>query len=298
MWATLGYLPFYAPSPTKRRPREQIDALKAHIWKVCCDSRPVTVRQVFYRLVSAGVVAKDEKEYKSTVCRLMGLMRDSGELPFSWVSDNTRWMRKPRTYTSMGEALRLTVETYRRAVWVNQPVYIEIWLEKDALMGVVRQETEPWDVPLMVARGFSSKTFLHSAAEAIVAQGKPAYIYHFGDLDPSGLSAASKVEAGLRKYAPGAEIHFERVAVTRQHVELYSLPTRATKKSDSRAKNFKGESVDVDALPPLVLRQMVRDCIARHLDKNTYEQLMIAEKAERELLRDFLGGIIDDDHET
>ena len=79
------------------------------------------------------------------------------------------------------------------------PVYVEVWVEKDALSGVLFEETEVYDVPLMTARGYSSLSFLHSAAEAIQDKGKPAYIYHFGDLDPSGVDAARDIETKLRR---------------------------------------------------------------------------------------------------
>src|SRR5262249_50961498 len=79
---------------------------------------------------------------------------------------------------------------YRRDLWAAMPVYVEVWCEKDALAGVLMEETETYDVPLMVARGYASLSFLHSAAMAISAKDKPAYIYHFGDYDPSGVDAA------------------------------------------------------------------------------------------------------------
>jgi hypothetical protein len=92
--------------------------------------------------------------------------------------------------------------------------YVEIWLEKDALSGVLYPVTSEWDVPLMVTRGYSSLSFLHEAAEAITDQGKPAYIYYFGGHDPSGRDITRATEAGLREFAPAAEIHFKRIAVT------------------------------------------------------------------------------------
>jgi hypothetical protein len=153
------------------------------------------------------------------------------------------------------------------------------------LSGVLYEETRVYDVPLMVARGYSSLSFLHSAAEAIKAYGKPAHIYHFGDLDPSGQDAARDIEAKLRRYAPEAEIHFERVAVTRQQVEQWDLPTRPTKMSDTRAKKFNNaQSVELDAIPAAQLRQLVRECIERHIDQQQLNILRAAEKSERELL--------------
>jgi hypothetical protein len=147
------------------------------------------------------------------------------------------------------------------------------------------EETEVYDVPLMVARGYSSLSFLHSAAMAIEAKGKPAYIYHFGDLDPSGVDAARDIEAKLRRYAPDAEIHFERPAVTRAQADEWNLPTRPTKMTDSRAKKFGSPtSVELDAIPAAKLRQLVRDCIERHINQDQLALLRVAEKSERELL--------------
>jgi hypothetical protein len=80
---------------------------------------------------------------------------------------------------------------------------------------VIVKETERYDVPLMVSRGFSSDTYLQSAAEAIKAESKPTFIYQFGDHDPSGIWIAKQIERGLRHHAPDSEIYFERVARSR-----------------------------------------------------------------------------------
>ena len=77
---------------------------------------PMTVRQVFYQLVTREVIAKTEGEYKTTVIRLLTEMRLAQEIPFSWIADSTRWMRKPNTYDSLKDMLDLTAQTYRRAV--------------------------------------------------------------------------------------------------------------------------------------------------------------------------------------
>ena len=92
-------------------------------------------------MVSLGTIAKTEGEYKSTVVRLLGQMRREKVIPFDWLSDSTRWMRKPTSFSSLDEALRRTAQTYRRALWDNQDTYVEIWLEKDALAGVIFEET-------------------------------------------------------------------------------------------------------------------------------------------------------------
>ena len=95
--------------------------------------------------------------------------------------------RKPTAFTGVADALEYWAAAYRRDLWAASPVYVEVWCEKDALSGVLYEETKVYDVPLMVARGFSSLTFLHSAAGGNQRQRQArAHIYHFGDLDPSG----------------------------------------------------------------------------------------------------------------
>jgi hypothetical protein len=276
----------YRPGSIKRfrRTKAAVGDVRAAIYDVLADANPQTVRQVFYALTVRGLIQKVEGEYKQTVIRLLTELREAGEIPFDWIADNTRWMRKPRTYTGLDACLKNTSHFYRRDLWAAMPVYVEVWCEKDALAGVLLEETEPYDVPLMVARGYSSVSFLHSAAKAIEAREKPAFIYHFGDLDPSGVDAARDIKVKLRRYAPEAEIHFSRPAVTREQVEEWNLPSRPTKTTDTRAKKFVGTSVELDAIPVQRLRDLVRECIERHVDREQLAILRVAESSERETL--------------
>lgn len=275
----------YMTSPIRyRRSRADMDGIRQAIYTVCAEDNPVTVRQVFYQLVSMGVVGKTENEYKGTVCRLLADMRRTGDIPYGWIADNTRWMRKPRTYTSLENALQATAEAYRRQVWADQDVYVEVWLEKDALAGVLYDVTAQWDVPLMVTRGYPSLSFLYEAADALRAQNKPAYLYYFGDYDPSGVDIPRMVYQGLQEFAPDTEINFHRVAVTPFDIEMYHLPTRPTKKSDSRAKSFGDRSVEVDALPPKVLRALATSYITQHVDQQKLVNLEMVEAEERKVL--------------
>lgn len=261
--------------------------IREALYSTLADEHPMTVRQVFYQLVSRGTVEKTEAEYKGTVCRLLADMRRAGLIPYWWLADSTRWMRKPRTYSSLEDALLRTAECYRRSVWDGLDCYVEIWLEKDALAGVLYEVTSKWDVPLMVTRGYPSLSFLYSAAQELEAEGKPTHLYYFGDLDPSGVDITRAVEEGLREMAPNTDIVFERVAVTPAQVEAWGLPTRPTKKTDTRAKAFEGESVEVDAIPPRRLRALVENCIERHVPSGTLEHLRGVEDEERHALELF-----------
>lgn len=139
----------------------------------------------------------------------------------------------------------------------------------------------------MVARGYASLSFLHSAAEYIDGLYLPAHIYHLGDFDPSGVNAARKIEETLRELAPYARIQFERIAVTEDQIAEWDLPTRPTKTSDTRAKNFGDRSVELDAISPGNLRSLVESVINRHLPQDELEVLKVAEQSEREVLKAF-----------
>jgi len=265
-----------------------MDDIRAALYEILSEDHPQTVRGVFYQATSRGIIDKTEAEYKGTVCRLLANMRREQLLPYEWLSDSTRWMRKPDTYSSLENALWSTCKYYRRSIWNDQPVYVEVWVEKEALAGVLYDETERWDVPLMVTRGYPSLSFLYSAADCIRSQRKPTCIYFFGDYDPSGVDIGRTVEKNLRDFSPDSNLYFERVAVNPRQIEEWNLPTRPTKKTDTRAKNFKGDSVELDAIPAKKIRQMVSECILQHLDEGTLEGIAMTERAEKETFENIL----------
>jgi hypothetical protein len=119
-------------------------------------------------------------------------MRRQGQLPWEWIVDTTRQRIHPATYSSIAEALQECADSYRKTLWNDINGYVEIWLEKDALAGVISDVTDKYDVSLMPARGYSSVTFLHDAAVALAEKRCPVYIYHLGDFDPSGVNAARR----------------------------------------------------------------------------------------------------------
>jgi len=217
------------------------------------------------------------------------LMRRAGTLPYGWLADSTRWQRKPRSFISVEEALKDTARLYRKALWDDADAYVEVWLEKDALAGVVYPVTSKFDVPLMVARGYASLSFLSDAADYIADLHVPTYIYHLGDFDPSGQDAARAIEQTLREMAPKAEIHFERLAVVPAQIARWRLPTRPTKTTDSRAKGFGSVSVELDAIPPIQLRALVQVAIEEHLPPERYAVLQVAEANEQRLIHGLVG---------
>ena len=269
----------------KRRTNREMNILREGIFSMLKEDAPMTCRQVYYRLVSAGLIEKTENEYNNTTCRLLANMRRSEEIPYGWIADNTRWVRKPASYSNLEEMLTVTAKCYRKSLWMDTGVNVEIWLEKDALSGVLYDVTEEWDVPLMVTRGYPSLSFLHEAGQGLERTGKPAYIYYFGDYDPSGVDIPRVTERELRKFAPNTEINFEILAVTgEEQIKELNLITRPTKKSDLRSKKFIGESVEVDAIPSKTLRKMADQVISNHISNEEIFRIKDIEELERETL--------------
>ncbi len=275
----------------RRRTRAEMERLREVIYETARDNAPLTVRQLFYRLTVAGHIEKTQAEYKNVVVRLSGELRDAGELPFDWIVDSTRWMRKPRTYSSLSSMLEQSSQLYRRDLWADCGTYVEVWCESDSVAGLLYPVTHEWDVPLMVSRGFSSKTYLHDAAMDVLDEHRDVRLFYFRDADPSGECIDRKIVEGLRRYAPEAEFEFERVAVTPEQIEAFDLPSTPPKRTDSRAKSFDGRCVELEALTTGQLQCICEDCITQFVDADRLEQTRRIEQLERQTLDDFAQGL-------
>ena len=287
----------YGTSPTKRtrRTRSEIEALDAALVEIVAQFSPVTVRQVFYQAVNRRLVPKSETRGYRVVQRRLVALRGSGEIPYGNIVDGTRYVHGHRRYDDLDEFTTYAAGLYRKDYWATSDVNVEVWLEKDALKGVlVPTVVNECGLGLHVTRGFASITYLQEAAEDIEGDGRPTYVYVLTDFDPSGVSIAEKVEEELVNRAPCSDITVERLAVDRRQIERWDLPTRPTKDSDTRARKFRRvhgtDSVELDALPPDVLRQLVRDAIDSHMDPWRLEQFRKVEQEEREALRQMFGG--------
>lgn len=276
-----------------RRNRLEIDGIKRAIYRYCELYQPLTVRQLFYALTVQQLIGKSEGEYKQTVVRLTKEMRLAGELPWSWLVDNTRWMRKPVSFGSLADCVEQSARTYRRSIWQQRDEYVEVWLEKDALSGVLYDVTGDYDVPLMVTRGYPSLSYLRNAAETMVTTGKPVTIYYFGDYDPSGVDISRNIEQRLKDFVcevagdwgtAAPFLFFNRVAVNDWQIDQWGLPTRPTKSSDSRAAKFGHCSVELDAIPPDHLRDLVRQQLELHVDRGALAAARESDRLERETL--------------
>lgn len=283
----------YGPSPIKRprRTRAELEELDWALAEIVEEIEPATVRQVFYQGVVRGLVPKDEARGYKLVQRRLVKLRESGEVPYGWITDNVRIVRGHNRYGGPEDYAQVAAEFYRRDYWAESPVSVEVWLEKDALAGVlVPTVVEECGLDLHVTRGYASVSYLQSAADFIRRDERPTYVYLLTDFDPSGLGIADTVAAELVRRSYPVEVHVERLAVDRDQIDEWGLPTRPTKTTDSRARKFMREhgtgSVELDAIPPAALRSLVRSSIEEHMDPERLRVMKLAEEQERDLLRE------------
>jgi len=289
----------YMTTQTKRtrRTRDQLNTLLVTAQEIIDgEDDQITIRHLFYRLASVGLIDKTENAYKN-LCGHLAKWRRTGDIPFSAFADNTRWRFGGGGFTDVRAAVRRCADTYRRDPWANQGVHVEIWTEKDAVASIIGSVADRFGVAVFPCRGFASLSSLHDAAEVFrdaQARGKRTVVHYFGDHDPAGVHIDVSAQATLRDDFD-VNVEFVREAVTRDQIEALGLLTRPTKlvrsdgRPDPRAADFVGASVDIDAMPMGELRRLVAQCIAQHIDAHAWaehERIEAEEKAALERLAD------------
>ena len=291
------------PGPTKRRTKAEMATFRNAIYNIVADNQPCSVRQVYY--IGIGQLWEKDQggsraNYKRVV-RELGVMREAGEIPWSWITDATRYCRIPTMYDSHEDALQRTAEHYRRDLWSSQPRRVEVWAESDSISGVVDPETRRLGVGLFSCRGQASKTFAQTSAESYMRIGKPVTILYVGDWDPTGLAIPRSLEERLHRYAPGVDIDFRRLAVTADDISTMDLTTHEVNASDPNYRRYAQEcrfvgldpqiSVEVEAVPPPALRDRVKSALYGLVeDAETWNATIAAEESEREILTAMANG--------
>jgi len=255
----------------------------------------LTLRQIYYQLVAKQIIPNQQKYYMK-LSRLCVIGRDEGILPEDAFADRLRQVDKPDSWLDLSDFMNTVRQSYKKDKWQNQSSYIEIWTEKDALRSVLTEITYPYDVNLMVVRGQVSRTAIYESYERFadkVDEGKDCYLYYAGDFDPSGLSIYNSLTERIRNYGfAGEYITFERIALTPEQIEDYDLPCDPGKQTDPNYKSFVSEYgdniVELDSLPPDVLRGIVKDCIRRHIDHDFFIQVQETEFEEQARLQEFV----------
>jgi hypothetical protein len=286
----------YPASRIKRRraTQDEMATRRRRIKEIVERDQPMTVRQVYYQAVVHRIVGKTAADYDK-IQDLLTDLRRSGAIPYEWIVDESRYARVPYTVEGIPQALNDTRRSYRKDPWQGTFAYVQVWVEKTALVGVLEPVTDEYAVQLMPAIGYSSISFLHETGVQLNRLCCPLFIYQFGDLDPSGAQAAEAIEKDLRGFAPNGEIYFERIAITpEQIVELGLQPAlRPTKRSDPRYRWFVDRyrnvevlnggqlSCELDAIRPTDLRDLVRRTIERHLPRERLDIINVRGEQEK-----------------
>ena len=251
----------------------------------------LTLRQIYYQLVAKQIIPNKQKYY-TKLSRLCVTGRDEGILPEEGFADRLREVDKLSSWSDLNEFMQAVKRSYRKNKWQNQDSYLEIWTEKDALRSVLTEITYQYDVALMVTRGQLSRTEVYRTAGRYKAQSdKECYLYYCGDFDPSGLSIYDSIKKRLMNF--GVSINFGRIALTEEQIKKYQLPSDPAKQSDPNYNKFvsiygSDMVVELDSLPPDVLRKIIEDCILRNIDPGPLAQVRRKERDERIRLNKFI----------
>lgn len=258
----------------------------------------LTVRQLYYQLVARGFIPNSQESYKRLVS-ILSEARLSGDFPFEWLLDRTRQARTGRftgDQTIVDSALDNAARELRQAPeswlwrdrWYGQRTYVSVWVEKEALAGVFEEPCEELGVAWFVLRGYSSLSALSqwvdnaSAATSGGSSIDECVVLYFGDHDPDGWEIPRSAERNVEAIAEVRDIFlppvtFRRVALVRDHIDLYNPPPFPAKETSSRYASYVKEhgiedAWELDALRPEVLDRLIRDRIADYFDEEIYER--------------------------
>jgi len=258
------------------------------------DYWPLTLRQIYYRLVAAGIVANTRSKYND-LSKITKQMRLDGMLLWEVMEDRVRRVSTKRgeedADTFIKKEMGLFLNGYSRCLVQGQENYVEVWVEKDALSRILEDVAYPYCIRTVTCRGYQSMTFLKAyadRAEAAMDRKQTPVVLYFGDLDPSGVQMFEAAQQTLEDELDVIGVDFIRVGLNPEHVVAHNLPNNpdALKWTDVRAKGYVkrfGEiAVELDALHPAVLEAMAKEAIEDQFDMDLFEEQRAVEAMERE----------------
>jgi hypothetical protein len=250
----------------------------------------LTLRQLYYQFVARDILENTQQSY----ARLGSIINDArlaGMLDWEAVEDRTRNLNGNIHEESPEAAIEDLAKYFTIDKWRTQPKRVEVWVEKEALIGVFEGICRELDVDFFACRGFVSQSEMWRAAQRMrryMDDQQSPVILHFGDHDPSGLDMTRDIEDRFSLF--GAEVEVERIALNMDQIERYRPPPNYAKATDSRfagyAEKFGTESWELDALEPIVLRNLVRDHVFEHRDVDLWDKMVKKEAAQRQQLED------------
>lgn len=250
----------------------------------------LTLRQLFYQFVSRDLLANTERAYK----RLGSIINDgrmAGLIDWSAIEDRLRMLRTQATWSDPQSIVRACAEQFRLDAWASQRYRPEVWIEKDALAGVIEPICLELRVPYFACRGYASASAVWRAGrrhrEYIRDSGQVPIIFHLGDHDPSGLDMTRDNADRLEMFAEQG-VQVRRLALNMAQIEQYEPPPNPTKMTDTRAAEYitryGQESWELDALEPRVIAELIRSHVLELIDEGPWDKVMAQEKKHRRSL--------------
>ena len=244
----------------------------------------LTLRQAYYQLVARGYIPNNERSYKN-IGNLINDGRLAGLIDWYAITDRTRNLRGNSHWDTPAEVIESAKYSYRLDKWEGQPNYVEVWVEKDALVDVVGQACRPLDVPFFSCRGYTSQSEMWAAAQRFIRRDdrEQRIIIHLGDHDPSGIDMTRDIQERLEMF--GADVMVKRVALTMEQIDFYTPPPNPAKLTDSRCwgyiQKFGNESWELDALEPKVITDLITEQVTMYRDDTLYQQVCDQERREK-----------------
>lgn len=254
----------------------------------------LTLRQLYYQFVARGLIANKDTEYK----RLGGVINDArlaGELDWNYIEDRTRNVRSVGHFVDPPDVMRAAHNSYRMDKWATQDERVEVWIEKDALVGVIEGVCTRNDVSYFSCRGYTSQSEVWGAAQRMlgyITAGQSVTVIHLGDHDPSGLDMSRDIITRLRLFveheAYTEDVEIRRVALNMNQVTLYNPPPNPAKVTDARflqyAIQYGTESWELDALSPAVIAELIEMEILAHRNEDAWDEAVEHEHKDRDLI--------------
>ncbi|WP_113699154.1 hypothetical protein [Nonomuraea lactucae] len=278
----------YVPKTFRRSTLDIIERANAICADYASQGFDLTLRQLYYQFVSRDWIANKQTEYD----RLGSIVNDArlaGLLDWNYIVDRTRNLRSLAHWDSPESIVDAVAHQYRTERWANQPTRVEVWIEKDALVGVIAGVCQRYDVDYFSCRGYTSQSEMWGAAQRLSRyerSGQKTVIVHLGDHDPSGVDMTRDIRDRLALF--GADTDVVRIALNMDQVEEYQPPPNPAKLTDSRASGYIAShgrsSWELDALDPTTLARLIEDEIWAWRDPEQWERDTAVMERERSLL--------------
>jgi len=254
----------------------------------------LTLRQLYYQFVARDMLPNTDKSY-DRLGRIISDGRMGGLIDWDAIEDRTRFLRSNTHWDSPRSIVHACAHQYRVDRWKYQGYRPEVWIEKDALVGVIEGVCRELDVPFFSCRGYVSQSELWASSQRLLGYlnedpRKMPIIFHLGDHDPSGVDMSRDIEDRLKTFLSPSGFDWDdwavnRIALTMGQVEEYNPPPNAAKFTDARARNYVarfGESSwELDALDPTTLANLIRSSISPLRNMRSWNQAVREETAGR-----------------